>query len=187
MLAMPASYRLRGEQFQLTEDHRVWDRRSRAYLARALGMDRKVEIDYPLQLEAGDLFLLATDGVYEHRCPVRPDAAIAAAPISTSAAPVIADEAGRRGSGDNPTVQLVRIDELSEPEANEVYRQVSTCCARRRPRCSALKPEGHQIVRETAGSAQPRHLLRLDGETASGGDQDAVRRRRPTGRPERFR
>ena len=60
-------YRLRGEQFeQLTEDHRVWISANQSYLARALGMDRKVEIDYvQAKLVVGDLLLLATDGVYE--------------------------------------------------------------------------------------------------------------------------
>ena len=50
-------YRLRGEQFeQLTEDHRVWISSQQSYLARALGMDRKVEIDYlALQVEADNL------------------------------------------------------------------------------------------------------------------------------------
>jgi serine phosphatase RsbU (regulator of sigma subunit) len=44
-------------------------------------MDRKVEIDYlALPLEAGDLFLLATDGVYEHTDAPCVRAAIAAAP-----------------------------------------------------------------------------------------------------------
>ncbi len=38
-----------------------------SYLGRALGVNPQVEIDYrTLKVEKGDLFLLATDGVYEH-------------------------------------------------------------------------------------------------------------------------
>jgi hypothetical protein len=90
-------------------------------------MDRKVEIDYlALQLEAGDLFLLATDGVYEFRCRRSLRAAIAAAPdLDAGRAGSSPRKPCARGSGDNLTVQMVRIDELPSPEANELYRQVS--------------------------------------------------------------
>ena len=156
-------YRLRGEQFeQLTEDHRVWISSQQSYLARALGMDRKVEIDYlALQLEAGDLFLLATDGVYEHTDAPCVRAAIAAAPDLDAAARVIADEALARGSGDNLTVQLVRIDELPAPEANEVYRQLSDLpCP---PLLDARDSfDGYQIVRVIKSGSRSHIYLAVD-------------------------
>lgn len=156
-------YRLRGEQFeQLTEDHRVWISSQQSYLARALGMDRRVEIDYlALQLEAGDLFLLATDGVYEHTDAPCVRAAIAAAPDLDSAARVIADEALARGSGDNLTVQLVRIDELPAPEANEVYRQLSDLpCP---PLLDARDSfDGYQIVRVIKSGSRSHIYLAVD-------------------------
>ena len=156
-------YRLRGEQFeQLTEDHRVWISSQQSYLARALGMDRKVEIDYlALQLEAGDLFLLATDGVYEHTDAPCVRSAIAAAPDLDTAARVIADEALARGSGDNLTVQLVRIDELPAPEANEVYRQLSDLpCP---PLLDARDSfDGYQIVRVIKSGSRSHIYLAVD-------------------------
>ncbi len=156
-------YRLRGEQFeQLTEDHRVWISSQQSYLARALGMDRRVEIDYlALQLEAGDLFLLATDGVYEHTDAPCVRAAIAAAPDLDTAARVIADEALARGSGDNLTVQLVRIDELPAPEANEVYRQLSDLpCP---PLLDARDSfDGYQIVRVIKSGSRSHIYLAVD-------------------------
>ena len=52
---------------RLTEDHRVWVSPERSYLSRALGVQDRIDIDYrSVALEAGDLFMLATDGVYEH-------------------------------------------------------------------------------------------------------------------------
>src|SRR6185312_3178624 len=52
---------------QLTEDHRVVVSSEQSYLSRALGVNPQVEIDYQqLQIEKGDIFILATDGVYEH-------------------------------------------------------------------------------------------------------------------------
>lgn len=156
-------YRLRGEQFeQLTEDHRVWISSQQSYLARALGMDRKVEIDYlALQLEAGDLFLLATDGGYEHTDAPCVRSAIAAAPDLDAAARIIADEALARGSGDNLTVQLVRIDELPAPEANEVYRQLSDLpCP---PLLDARDSfDGYQIVRVIKRGSRSHIYLAVD-------------------------
>ena len=156
-------YRLRGEQFeQLTEDHRVWISSQQSYLARALGMDRKVEIDYlALQVEAGDLFLLASDGVYEYTDAHCVRSAIAAAPDLDAAARVIADEALARGSGDNLTVQLVRIDELPEPEANEVYRQLSDLpCP---PLLDARDSfDGYQIVRVIKSGSRSHIYLAVD-------------------------
>ena len=61
-------YRVAGTAMeQLTDDHRVVLSSQQIYLGRALGMSPQVEIDYrPIQLEEGDLFLQATDGVCEH-------------------------------------------------------------------------------------------------------------------------
>ena len=61
-------YRVVGHSLeQLTEDHRVVVSSEQSYLGRALGVNPQIEIDYrPLPIEKGDVFLLATDGVYEH-------------------------------------------------------------------------------------------------------------------------
>lgn len=159
-------YRLRGgELMQLTEDHRVWVSSNQSYLARALGMDRKVEIDYvQAQLVVGDLMVLATDGVYEHTDAAFVQAAITAGPDLDAAAKAIADEALQRGSGDNLTIQLVRIDELPDPEANEVYRQLSElpCPPLMEARAEF---EGYQIVRVIKSSARSHIYLAVDNET----------------------
>src|SRR5277367_2545164 len=61
-------YRLAGRSLeQLTDDHRVVVSSEQTYLGRALGINSQIEIDYQaLRIETGDIFLLATDGVYEH-------------------------------------------------------------------------------------------------------------------------
>ena len=62
-------YRVSGNALeQLTDDHRVVVSSQQSYLGRALGVNPQIEIDYQsLQVEKGDIFVLATDGVYEHR------------------------------------------------------------------------------------------------------------------------
>ena len=64
-------YRVTGKALeQLTEDHRVVVSSEQSYLGRALGVNQQVEIDYrAVPLETGDIFVLATDGVYEHVNP----------------------------------------------------------------------------------------------------------------------
>jgi len=60
-------YRLRGAVFkQLTTDH-TWQRRDmRHVLRRAVGLDRHLVADFADgELQPGDLFLMATDGVWE--------------------------------------------------------------------------------------------------------------------------
>ena len=61
-------YRLSGNTLeQLTNDHRIVISSQQSYLGRALGVNPQIEIDYQmLRLEPGDVFVLATDGVYEH-------------------------------------------------------------------------------------------------------------------------
>ncbi|MBI2276289.1 MAG: bifunctional protein-serine/threonine kinase/phosphatase [Dechloromonas sp.] len=160
-------YRLRGGKLeQLTEDHRVRISSQETYLARALGMDRKVDIDYQaLPLEVGDVLVLATDGVYEYTDAAGVVAALAdSAERLDEAARAICDEAFRRGSGDNLTLQIVRIDGLPSPESNEMVRQLSALPLP--PRLEArMRFEGYEIVREIRISARSHIHLAVDGET----------------------
>ena len=61
-------YRIQnGVMEQLTTDHRISLSSQQSYLSRALGVEAKVEIDYvKVQVYPEDIFLLMTDGAYEH-------------------------------------------------------------------------------------------------------------------------
>ncbi|HET6827444.1 MAG TPA: PP2C family serine/threonine-protein phosphatase, partial [Ramlibacter sp.] len=93
-------YRLQAANLeQLTTDHRVWVAGGQSYLSRAMGFNPRVEIDYlALPVEEGDVFVLATDGAYEHV-----DAAFIAGAVQgnrgdlDAAARTIVEEALRRG------------------------------------------------------------------------------------------
>lgn len=160
-------YRVAGNAMeQLTDDHRVVLSSQQIYLGRALGMGPQVEIDYrPIQLEEGDLFLQATDGVCEHL-----DARSVADAIAGNendldgAAKAIVAEAFRRGSPDNLTVQLVRIDALPEGDAGE-----SLGIGADLPLPPLLEPrqdfDGYRIVRTLHGSARSHAYLATDGES----------------------
>jgi serine/threonine protein phosphatase PrpC len=162
-------YQLRDRTLeQLTNDHRTWVSSDRSYLSRALGINAQLEIDYrTLQVDAGDVFLLATDGVYEY---VAPDFVIAAVKGNggnlDAAARLIAGEASRRGSLDNLTVQVVRVEELPSPEAGEIYRQMSELPFP--PMLEArMDFDGYKIIREVRGSSRSHIYLAADAETDS--------------------
>lgn len=160
-------YRLHDKAVeQLTTDHRVWVSRDQSYLGRALGVNPQLEIDYQaLHVDQGDIFLLATDGVHEYT-----DADFIINAINDCrddldrAARIIAEEAYRRGSTDNLTLQLVRIDEVPRRQANEIARQSTELPFP--PLLEArMDLDGYTIIREVHGSSRSHIYLAVDGET----------------------
>jgi serine/threonine protein phosphatase PrpC/tRNA A-37 threonylcarbamoyl transferase component Bud32 len=160
-------YRLRGSELeQLTEDHRVRVSSVQSYLARAMGMDRKLEVDYQaVPVEEGELLLLATDGVYEFIDGAGIAAAIADCGGDLErAAKAIVEEALQHGSTDNLTIQIVRIDQLPTPESNEMVRQIAELPLP--PMLDArMNFDGYQIIREIKASARSHIYLAVDDET----------------------
>nr|WP_298145315.1 bifunctional protein-serine/threonine kinase/phosphatase [uncultured Pseudomonas sp.] len=162
-------YRLRDNRLeQLTRDHRLWISEEKSYLSRALGADSQLEIDYQaLPLERGDIFLFATDGVYEFA-----SATYIAETINRhaddlpGAAKQIVDEAYQRGSTDNLTAQIVRIDELPEQDASGLYQQLSELPFPPHLDARAVF-DGYTIVRQLHASSRSHVYLAVDGETGA--------------------
>src|SRR4051812_5885218 len=160
-------YRVSGNTLeQLTDDHRVIISSEQNYLSRALGINPQLEIDYlALSIEAGDIFVLATDGAYEH---------VGTRFIARSihdnagdldqAAKIIVDEALRQGSQDNLTVQIIRLDQVPDRQVSEVFGQTTAL-----PLPPLLEArtifDGYRIVRETHGSSRSHIYLAVDIET----------------------
>ncbi|HBS27651.1 MAG TPA: protein kinase [Gammaproteobacteria bacterium] len=160
-------YRLAGNSLeQLTEDHRLWVSQEKSYLSRALGINEKLEIDYKtLPLEVGDVFILATDGVYEYAAEVFILKAIHQyANDLDKAARMIVDEALQQGSSDNLTVQIVRIEALPHQDAGERHQQLTVL-----PFPPELKArmqfDGYDIIRDVYISSRSHVYLAMDHET----------------------
>ena len=165
-------YRLRDRTLeQLTADHRVWVANGQSYLGRALGIKAQLEMDYQaVQVEKDDTFLLMTDGVYEH--------VAASAIIDTfdaintghgsldQAAKAMVQAAYDKGSADNLTVQIVRVDDLPTQEVNEMVRQLSGLPL---PPILEARTEfdGYLVIREVHGSSRSHIYLAQDSETKS--------------------
>jgi serine/threonine protein phosphatase PrpC len=157
-------YRVSGNSLeQLTEDHRIVLSSAQSYLGRALGVNPQIEIDYrTLKVEPGDVFLLATDGVYEHAAARFINRALVEhASDLDGAARAIVEEAYRNDSPDNLTVQIVRIDGVPHGEASELYGQASEL-----PPPPLLEPrmlfDGYRIVRELHSSSRSHIYLAVD-------------------------
>ncbi|MCC7166340.1 MAG: bifunctional protein-serine/threonine kinase/phosphatase [Rhodospirillales bacterium] len=159
--------RLAGDTLeQLTNDHRVTISPHQSYLGRAMGVNAQVEIDYTrLPVEMGEVFVLATDGVYEFTDGSVVAAAIAAhADDLDRAARRIVEEALARGSGDNLTVQIARIDALPDRDAAETADRISEL-----PLAPLLEEgkvfDGFTVVREIHASNRSHIYLAVDTET----------------------
>jgi serine/threonine protein phosphatase PrpC len=160
-------YRLQGQSLeQLTHDHRVRVSDSQSYLSRAVGFNPQIEIDYEsLQIERGDTFVLVTDGVHEHvDDQFMADAVRLRRDDLDGAARAIVEEALRRGSTDNLTVQVVVVDELPAHDARELQQRV-----RHLPLPPLLEArttiDGFRVLRELHGSSRSHIYLAVDIET----------------------
>jgi serine/threonine protein phosphatase PrpC/predicted Ser/Thr protein kinase len=160
-------YRLRGNALeQLTHDHRLWVSEDKSYLSRALGIHPQLELDYhSMQVELGDIFVLATDGVYEYApAPFIIKSIHAQDDTLDGVAKTIADEAYGKGSADNLTIQIVKVDELPLQDANELYQQLTGL-----PFPPLLEArmlfDGYTVVRELHASSRSHVYLAVDAET----------------------
>ncbi len=153
--------RVHGQQLEvLTEAHRAWVSAEKSYLSRALGMSQHVDIDYrTVSLSVGDVFVVCTDGVYEHLASNQLCALIDQhANDLDVAARHIVDAAMAAGSQDNLTVQLVKIEHLPDKQASEVLQQLNTL-----PFPPALQArmqfDGYEIIRSLHSSHRSNIVL----------------------------
>lgn len=157
-----------GALEQLTQDHRVWVSEGQSYLSRAVGFNAQIEIDYQaVQVEPGDIFLLASDGVYEQVDDVFIAGAVHGGRADLDgAARKIVEEAFRRGSADNLTVQIIAVDELHGQDAREAQQQVAQLPPA--PLLDArMEFDGFRIVREVHGSSRSHIYLAQDTQTGA--------------------
>ena len=151
---------------QLTEDHRVVLEGGSSHLSRALGVHPQLDLDYrSVAVDAGDTFVLITDGVHEHvRGAFVTEALREHADDLDEAARAIACEALRCGSEDNLTVQILCIDALAEDAGEALQRRRADL---RLP--PLLEPravlDGFEIVRELHASHRSHVYLAIDQES----------------------
>jgi serine/threonine protein phosphatase PrpC len=160
-------YRLRqGKLEQLTVDHRIWISAEKNYLSRAMGVDTHLQIDYQrIAIELDDLFLMSTDGVHDYLCEDELLSTILSCKKDLNkAAELLARAALEKGSTDNVSCQILRIDELPVQQADEVFKQLTEL-----PFPPDLNEghilDGYKIVRELHTSNRSQVYLAIDQDT----------------------
>ncbi|MBL4852451.1 MAG: bifunctional protein-serine/threonine kinase/phosphatase [Gammaproteobacteria bacterium] len=145
-------YRLQGKTLeQLTNDHRR-SIASNHYLSRAVGIDIHLDIDYTsTRVEAGDIFILTTDGVHDFVDDNDIARLVSAAQDLDSAAKAVGQFALANDSNDNITCQVLRVESLPLQSANEAVDALTKL-----PFPPDLKPgmilDGYRIEREIHAS-----------------------------------
>ena len=161
-------YRLHAQALeQLTEDHRLRLSSTESCLNRALGTGPHVEIDYrSWEAEVGEIYLLATDGACAGLGAQDVHQALQAHPADLDAAAhQLVSLARRRGSTDDATLQLLRIEAL--PAADAPHPQLRReGLALPPPLAPRMAFEGFTLLRELQVSA--RSHLHLAVDEASG-------------------
>jgi serine/threonine protein phosphatase PrpC len=151
---------------QLTQDHRVRGPDGESYLARALGAGAHLELDYDaVPIGIGSTFLLATDGVFEGLGEaVVHELVEGHAGDLDEAAQAIVRAAYDAGSGDNLTVQLVRVESVPTEASSEILHELAEL-----PLPPELRPrmpfDGYTIQRELHASPRSRVYLAVDDAT----------------------
>jgi serine/threonine protein phosphatase PrpC len=160
-------YRLRNSQLEkLTEDHRFWISPEQNYLNRAMGMHQYLEIDHHFfELQVGDIFMLMSDGVYEHVTH-----ALIIEIINQHiddlnlAAKLLAQTALSNGSTDNLTAQIIHVTCL--PDADMQTHLQSLTQLPFPPQLEArMVFDGYTIVRPLHENSRSHVHLAIDNET----------------------
>lgn len=157
-------YRLNSEGLeQLTNDHRLWETQEKSYLSRALGIEDQCGFDYRAeQVKLGDIFIIATDGVYEFVSSQDIINTIATHRDALDvAAKAIVDLAYEQASDDNLSIQIVRVDELPEQAASKVKEQIEQLPFPP-PLSARMEFDGYTILRELHSTSRSHVYLAQD-------------------------
>lgn len=157
-------YRLRGDDLEpLTLDHRVQVSDEKSYLSRAMGIELHVDIDYrSVSLEAGDRFILLTDGIHEFLSDQAIKQLLKKEPQNLAiCAQRIVDQALENRSNDNLTCLITRVDQVPEKNEAEFYRGLTQL-----PFPPSLDVgmtiDGYRIIRELFSSKRTEVFLAID-------------------------
>lgn len=166
-------YRLRGGAIEmLTTDHRIKIGGGREHLSRAFGINHNLEIDYRREpLEQHDLFLFTSDGVHDHLGAQEMAGIIGAAPADLDIiAEKIVATALARGSADNLTCQLLRVQEPGARDATGFRAEAARLPFPQLP-SPGDRIDAYTIVRPLSESSRSQVFLARE----DGGSQVAIK------------
>jgi eukaryotic-like serine/threonine-protein kinase len=155
----------KGDLECLTNDHRMIVSKDSRYLARAMGIDVHLAIDWrAVPVEPGDLFLLSTDGVHDFLSRDDLKGRLNGMDNPEQAVRDIVEHARRLGSDDNLTCQVIRVDRLPTQDKLDLYERLTEL-----PFPPPLEPgmvmDGLRVLRELHASRRTQVYLAEDAAT----------------------
>lgn len=121
-------YRFRqGVLERLTRDHRAQLSDGQPVLTRAMGLDHRIDIDYSMEeAEAGDVYLLLTDGIHDRIGQAALERILAQSTDPESLCANLISSAEEAGSDDNASAVVVFVHALPEPGFAERLQEGKT-------------------------------------------------------------
>jgi len=160
-------YRLRDNELQLlTQDHRITVEKGKTYLARAMGIQLHLDIDYKkISLDTNDIFIMLTDGVFEFITDKEIKNIVNEDNSNLGdAADKIINLASEHKSDDNLTCQIIRITNLPQKNETEFFNTLTKL-----PFPPALEPgmklDGYKVLRHMFSTKRTEVYLVQDIET----------------------
>ncbi|MCY0966544.1 bifunctional protein-serine/threonine kinase/phosphatase [Parathalassolituus penaei] len=149
---------------QLTRDH-IHTGSGQAFLSRALGMDSRLEVDYQQRdVQAGDVFLLCSDGVHNRATRAAMVDVVTAVNEKSDRQQLealcrrLVDNAIDAGSEDNATCLLLRVNALGIPQPE--VRRVETGKCRLPPLLNEGDSLDQFLIQELVYTTHRSHIYR---------------------------
>jgi len=160
------AYLLRGGEFkQLTRDHVASIGSGRSFLARAMGMDNSIQIDYSsFNLEADDILLVTSDGIHDFLSSEKIIELMSAKTSCQARIEALVSSAFDSGSDDNISGSLCQIASLPN-ESLDDYNSKLTRLPFPPPLDEGVKLDGYKVLKELFASSRSQLYLVEDTDT----------------------
>lgn len=151
---------------QLTTDHRIKLPGEKEYLARAMGVDYRLDIDYKsLSIEVDDIFLIATDGVHDFLADKVLSTVLSSGDRDLDVlCEKIVSLSLQNNSTDNVSCQLIQVTELPTQDPDEVFSQL-TALPFPPELYEGVILDGYRVTRELHASSTSQLYLAVDTDT----------------------
>ncbi len=155
----------KGEFKQLTRDHTATIGSGRSFLARAMGMDNSIQIDYgQFTLERNDILLVTSDGIHDFVDAKQLTTLMAEQISCQQRINNLVQTAFDNSSDDNISGALCHIKNLPNESLND-YNCKLTRLPFPPPLDEGIKLDGYKVLKELFASARSQLYLVEDTET----------------------
>jgi serine/threonine protein kinase len=154
-----------GELKQLTRDHTATIGSGRSFLARAMGMDNSIQIDYgQFTLESGDILLVSSDGVHDFIDSEQLQTIMTEHSPCQQRIEKLITTALNNASDDNISGALCQVTNLPNESLND-YNYKLTRLPFPPPLDQGAKLDGYQVIKELFASSRSQLYLVEDTDT----------------------